>query len=276
MAFELPEAVTLASQMDAELRGKMIHQVVLSPDCASLIRQGFVNLDRVDLSGKTIRQVDSQGKWIFIHLEPDWNLMLAIESSGRILYQRPGEPRPDKFRARLEFADGSALTVHIIAWGFVRAARDGELASLNYPGQLGLSPVDRRQLTPNAFDGILDRSPKKILKVILTDQRTLAGIGIGYLQDILYQAHLHPGRKAASLAAPERQTLFDAIFETLGQAVRLGGSAFEVDLYGRPGGYVRRMGSHLQGQPCPVCGALIQKVSVSGAACFICPSCQSQ
>jgi formamidopyrimidine-DNA glycosylase len=274
MAFEFPETVTLAGQMDPELRGKTIGQVILSPDCASLIRQGFVNLDRVDLGGKTVSGVTSQGKWIFIHLQPDWNLMVAIESSGKVLFQRPGEPRPEKFRVRLEFEDGSALTVHIIAWGFVRAARDRELAGLNYPGPLGISAVDRRQFTPDAFDAILDRSPKKILKAILTDQRTIAGIGIGYLQEILYRARLHPGRKAGGLDAAERQRLYGAVLETLEEAVRLGGSALEVDLHGRPGGYPRRMGSHLLGQPCPVCGDIIQKVSVAGAACFVCPGCQ--
>ncbi len=273
MAFELPEAKTIAAQMDAELKGKTLRQVVLSPDCASLIRQGFVNLDKVDLSGKTIAGVTWEGKWIFIRLEPDWNLMIAIESSGRILLQRPAEPRPDKFRARLEFSDGCALTVHIIAWGFIRAARDAELPALNYPGKLGISPIDAGQFTPVALDEILERSPNKILKAVVTDQRVIAGIGIGYMQDILYRARLHPGRKAGSLTAEERQRLYTAIVETLNESVQQGGSALELNLYAHPGGYARRMGSHRQGQPCPVCGERIQKVNVSGA-CFICPGCQ--
>lgn len=148
-----------------------------------------------------------------------------------------------------------------------------ELPALNYPGKLGISPIDAGQFTPGAFAEILEHAHNKILKAVVTDQRVIAGIGIGYMQDILYRSRLHPGRKAGSLTAEERQRLYAAIVETLSESVRQGGSALELDLYAHPGGYARRMSSHQQGQPCPVCRARIEKVNVSGA-CFICPGCQ--
>ena len=274
MAFELPEAVTVARQMNRELQGKIIQRVVLSQDCASLIRQGFVNLDAVDLARKTVGPVTSQGKWIFMRLEPDWFLMFALESSGKILFRPLGAPQPEKFRVLVEFASGEGLAVHIQGWGFARAAQEGELKKLAYPGKLGLAPLDESQFSAEIFDRLLEHDHNKVLKAILTDQRQIAGIGIGYFQEIMYRAYLHPKRKAGMLQPAERAQLFAAIRATLGEAVGLGGSAGEVDLYGRPGGYQRQMGSHLLGRPCPRCGTVVEKVSVAGGACCVCPECQ--
>ena len=174
----------------------------------------------------------------------------------------------------LEFGGGERLTIHIQGWGFARAAQEDELKKWAYPGHLGLDPLDETQLSAETFDRLLVQERSKVLKAILTDQRQIAGIGIGYCQEILYRARLHPRRKAASLAQEERARLLSAIRATLGEAVRLGGSAAEVDLYGCPGGYRRQMGSHLLGRPCPRCGTTVAKLAVSGAACFLCPFCQ--
>jgi formamidopyrimidine-DNA glycosylase len=274
MAFERPEAVTVARQMDRVLPGKIIQHVALSQDCTSLIRQGFVNLDTVDLTGKTVGTVTSQGKWIFVRLEPDWYLTLALESSGKLLFQPVGSTPPEKFRLRFAFGSGEGLTLHLQGWGFARAARQDELKTWAYPGHLGLDPLDASQLSAEAFERLLAREGKKVLKAILTDQRQIAGIGIGYCQEILYRARLHPKRKAGSLAPAERAQLLAALRDTLGEAVSQGGSASEVDLFGHPGGYQRQMGSHLLGLPCPRCGTIVEKVSVAGGACHVCPGCQ--
>ncbi len=274
MAFELPEAVTVAQQMDRELPGKTIRRVVLSTDCASLIRQGFVNLDAVDLGGKTAGRVTSQGKWIFVRLEPDWFLTLALESSGKILFRPVGAARPEKYRLLVEFASGDGFSLHIQGWGFVRAAQQDVLKTWAYPGPLGVDPLDEVQLSGESFERLLEKGNNKVLKAILTDQRQVAGIGIGYCQEICYRAGLHPGRKAGSLSPAEKEELLEVLRSTLGEAVRLGGSASEEDFYGHPGGYARRMGSHMLGLPCRRCGAAIEKVSVAGGACCICPNCQ--
>ncbi len=274
MAFELPEAVTIARQMDCELPGKTIQRVVLSLNCASLIRQGFVNLDAVDLGGKTAGQVTSQGKWIFVRLEPDWYLTLALESSGKILFRPVGAAQPVKFRLLVEFASGEGFSLHLQGWGFARAAQQDVLKTWAYPGRLGLDPLDEKQLSDERFARWLVEGENKVLKAILTNQRQVAGIGIGYCQEILYRSGLHPGRKAGSLAPAERAQLLAALRATLGEAVRLCGSASEVDFYRRPGGYQRQMGSHMLGLPCPRCGTAIEKVSVAGGTCCICPECQ--
>jgi formamidopyrimidine-DNA glycosylase len=49
----------------------------------------------------------------------------------------------------------------------------------------------------------------------------------------------------------------------------------EVDLYNRPGGYIRRMDSRAAGQPCPTCGTPVEKTQYLGGACYFCPHRQA-
>jgi len=58
-------------------------------------------------------------------------------------------------------------------------------------------------------------------------------------------------------------------------AVTAGGRDTERDLLGRPGGYRCILDSRAAGEPCPVCGTAIEKMSYLGGACYFCPACQS-
>lgn len=274
MAFELPEAVYLSRQLNEVLSGRRIIHVHTRPACESLIRQGFVNLDEFSLERKAIDHVFSQGKWIFFRLRPDLNLMVALETGGKFSYYHFSDTIPDRFHIRLDFDDDTILVIQILGWGFAKVARDRNLASLTYPGKLGISPIDPNEFTYNAFCRILDLWEKKIIKDVITDQRSIAGIGNGYLQDILFSAKIHPKRKTGELIEKERKTLFTIIPSILNEAIQLGGSEFEYDLYGQPGGYQRKMSGQMNGKPCPKCDTLIEKITVSGATCYICPSCQ--
>ena len=92
----------------------------------------------------------------------------------------------------------------------------------------------------------------------LPEITVLAGIGNVYVQDPLFRARIHPLRKIDSLSEGEVEALWRAIRETLQESVDLGGSAWEMDLYGRKG---RWDGSYFlvayrEGKPCPVCGTV--------------------
>ena len=273
MAFELPEALHVARQMDAAIKGKRITRVHVGPACASLIRQGFINLDRVSVAKHDVTGVTSEGKWIFVRLMPDLYLLFALETGGKILYHTSQASLPAKFHIQLDFADGSFLTEQIVGWGWAKGVKESELPLQRYPGQLGLSPLDRA-FTLRHFRDILAQHGNKVIKYVLIEQRSIAGLGNGYMQDILFRARLHPKRKAADITQDEQKALYTAIRKTLKEAVRLGSSEFERDLYDTPGRYKRIMGEHMKGKPCPECGAPIEKLSVLGTPSYVCPSCQ--
>jgi formamidopyrimidine-DNA glycosylase len=271
MAFEIPEAVTVARQLNKELKGKTIDDVRLSAACVALIEQGFINLHTVRLNGRKVDAITSLGKWINIHLEPEMYLLFALETGGKILYHTNQASLPDKYHVRIDFNDRSFLTEQISGWGWAKGMLSEELETNRYPGHPGLCPLDEAAFTFPAFKRILAEDGSKITRQVLLDQNKIAGIGNGYLQDILFKAHIHPKRKVGSLNEEEQLRLYQAVCETLAEAVHLGGCEFSVDLYGRPGRYHRLMSEASKGQPCPRCSTLIEKISVLGGSCYICP-----
>ena len=75
------------------------------------------------------------------------------------------------------------------------------------------------------------------LKALLATEQRIPGLGNGVLQDILFNAHMHPKKKAGMLSTADRRLLFEATRTTLAEMVAGGGRDTETDLYGRPGGY---------------------------------------
>lgn len=103
----------------------------------------------------------------------------------------------------------------------------------------------------------------------------MAGIGNGYLQDVLFRAGVDPRRKVGEITADQQRALYDAVKETMQQAIAQNGRECERDLYGRPGSYQPIMDRNAKGKPCPECGTLIEKISYLGGSCYLCPTCQS-
>lgn len=274
MAFELPEAITVARQMQATLPGKRIKQVELSPACTSLIRQGFINLNGAYLDGQVVDSCHAHGKWIFLHLEDTLRLCFALETKGKILYHPSPLSLPPHWNVKISFSDTTSLTTHIIGWGFVKLLPEKQIILEAYPGHLGRNPLGD-DFTPEILGHMLHENPRKTLKAVLTDQHIIGGIGNGYAQEICFRAQLHPARKCVSLEDEQRATLYWSIRAILQEAVRLGGSELESDLYDQPGHFLRHMREAARGQPCLHCGTLIERISVQGASMYICPHCQT-
>ncbi len=274
MAFELPEAITVARQMETELLGKRVRAVTLGEKNACLVQQGFIDLDGQNLAGRRFGPVVGRGKWIAADLEPDLCMLIALESGGRVLYHAPGwQPTPQS-GIRFEIEGHGILEIQLIGWGFVRVTTRAAWQRVSHPVQLGIAPLDGVHFTLPVMRSLLAAHAGKNLKAFFIDQRQVAGIGSGYLQDILYRARLHPLRLAGSLVESEQERLFYAILHSLQTALALGGRESEVNLYGIPGGYTPAMSGQLRGRPCPECGSRIEKLLVQGGAVYLCPGCQ--
>ena len=107
---------------------------------------------------------------------------------------------------------------------------------------------------------------------ILRDQRTVAGIGRGYSDDILHRAKLSPYASLASLDRGERETLLASVRSILDEAL-------EAERR-RSGGLPTKIGDHFTvhgkyGSPCPVCGHDLRRVSYESHEVTYCPNCQT-
>jgi formamidopyrimidine-DNA glycosylase len=268
---ELPEIHNLAEQMNRELGGKRIAGVeVRQRKCLNVPVRQFEGL----VVGRTIEAVTSRGKWVFAALTPSAHLLLNLGMGGEALYHGPDDARPDKYQVKLDFADGSALSLRFWWFGYVHAVKAEQMSRHKMTASLGLSALDDAEFTHQRFGQMLE-GRRGAIKPLLMDQRNIAGIGNVYIQDILFRAKLHPSRRIPDITHEERKLLFRAIRGELRRATRLGGLAYEKDLYGRPGRFKRFRVGYREGQPCPECGTTIEKIRTGSTAQFICPSCQT-
>jgi formamidopyrimidine-DNA glycosylase len=272
---EMPEAQTIARQMDETLTGKTFEHF-----SRGKLTHKFLWLTRPAeeydalLSGKQVTGATSYGRSIILSIGED-HVLLFADLGGRILYHPQGQPLPAKYHLRWDFIDASSLTFNLQMWGFVGLLDRTALASHPYD-EVGIPPLSDG-FTSQRFDQLLEEYPdktKKGIKGFLVTSKHVHGIGNAYLQDILFRAKIHPSRKIPSLSSDERLNLYAAVQDTMAQAIKLGGREDERDLFDQPGGYTRLMSSQTVGKPCPECGTNIEKFAYLGGACYLCPCCQ--
>jgi formamidopyrimidine-DNA glycosylase len=147
------------------------------------------------------------------------------------------------------------------AWHVLTPGDEGPLAALG------------PEAVSDEFAGWLrETDDTRRIHTILRDQRTVAGVGRGYADDILHRARLSPYAQAAKLDARTREGLTEAIREVLEE-----GLAVERT---RTGGLPPKLGDHWVvhgkwGHPCPRCGEHLRRVSYESHEVTYCPACQT-
>lgn len=270
---ELPEAAVLAHQSAGVFGGKKIRSVVAahSPHkwawyCGDPQEYGSL------LTGTVITGANSYGGLVEISAG---EVKLLFGDGVNLRCFNAGEQLPARHQLLLEFDDGSSLVGSVQMYGGLWAFREGEFDSKYYfiarskPSPLS-DGFDRAYFASLSTEG-----PEQLsLKAFLATEQRIPGLGNGVLQDILFNARMHPRRKVASLSVADRQVLFDAIKNTLSDMTAKGGRDTERDLWGRPGGYQTKLSKNAAGQPCSVCGTPIKKESYLGGSIYICDKCQ--
>ena len=268
---ELPELTVLSKQMAKEITGKQIHKVeVHQPKCLNIPPERFVEA----VTGKTIRQIYNRGKWLFIKLEPDHYLLINLGMGADLLYFTPNSELPEKYQFKLTFTDQSGFTLRFSWFGYIHLLPQKELSQHKLTARLGISPSDKG-FTKEYLQKLLAKRKSRI-KSLLIDQKNIAGIGNVYIQDILFNARLHPNRKASTLSDQEISNLYDAIKTVLNSSIENGGLAYEKNFYGQKGNFNIQnfQVGYKTGKPCPVCSTPIEKIRTGTTSSYICPKCQ--
>jgi formamidopyrimidine-DNA glycosylase len=213
------------------------------------------------------------GKQIAIGLEGDLWLVLHLKIAGR-LHWKTGAVKPGGRNLLAIFGfDNGSLT--LTETGTQRRAAlhvaEGEagLAALD-PG--GIEPLE---IGVDAFATAL-RSENHTLKRALTDPHLLSGIGNAYSDEILHRAQLSPVAMTQKITVQEIERLYEATRDTLLEwtdrlrAEAPGEFPENVTAF-RPG-----MAVHGRyGEPCPRCGAKVQRVRHAANETNYCARCQT-
>lgn len=275
---ELPEVETVRRGLERFVVGRPMRLVEVMG--TRTVRRHPAEWLLTQLPGRVVRRVTRRGKYLVLGLDDEVDLVLHLRMSGQLRARTPSSgPRlaHTKLVVRLDgadelhFVDPRTFGEAFISAGRGASGRPIELA------RLGLDPV-LDGVDPEAL-AALSVSRSRPIKVLLTDQQLIAGIGNVYADEICFRAGLLPYRGAGELTDPEIERLAAAITSTLGEAIEYGGSTLRderyCDLFGAPG----RFQSHhfvygRAGQRCARCGTDVVGIRLAGRSSCYCPSCQ--
>lgn len=270
---ELPEVEALADHLRRHAEGSTIGRIDVS---------AFSVLKTFDppitaLHGQTVTGATRWGKYLGMQVG-ELYLITHLSRAGWLRWS-------DKLAATpLKPGKGPiALRVHLgkpgEAPGFdlTEAGTQKRLAvwvvtdPLSVPQIASLGP-DALSLTPDGLAEILSGSTAR-LKTVLTDQRTIAGIGNAYSDEILHTAKLSPFATGKGLSEGQLAALYEAMQSVLTDAVARSVGQQAATLKGE-----KRSGMRVHartGMPCPVCGDTVREVSFADKSFQYCPTCQT-
>lgn len=272
---ELVEATILSKQLNATILGKQITKVttLYSPHKFTFFHGDPQNYDSL-LRGRVIGQSSPNGGQVRMEIG---DLILVIGDGIDLRYYDKDGKRPTKHQLLMEFTDGSAISGSTQMYGFLWCVRECEFDNPYYlVGKEKPSPISD-QFDLEYFMKILAApgAEKLSTKAVLATEQRIPGLGNGVLQDIMYEAGLHPKRKVATYTEEDKVGLYHAVKETLSHMVEQGGRDTEKNLFGIPGGYRTKMSKNTVGKACLKCGQTIQKEAYLGGSIYYCSTCQA-
>ena len=225
------------------------------------------------LEGSRVQSVRRLGKRIVLEFDGELFLIIHLMIAGRFRWLAPGAKVPGKLGlAALDFPNGTLVLTEA---GSKRRAsmhivRGAEAVRAHDPG--GIEVLD---CSLEDFGAALTRE-RHTLKRTLTDPHVFSGIGNAYSDEILHRARLSPVQLTTNLGAEEIERLWRATRETLAEWTdRLradAGDAFPEKVTA----FRKEMAVHGKyNQPCPVCGAPVQRIVHADNETNYCARCQT-
>jgi formamidopyrimidine-DNA glycosylase len=269
---ELPEVETIKEDLRELVAGSEIERARVID--ASLVEQPSAEEFASRLEGVRITGARRRAKHLIVELGSRDSLVFQLKIGGQLLLVPPVEEPETALMLVLDL-DGDRRLFLRDETGFTRTRlldADELEARLS---SLGPEPLEEE------FDaGYLKRaigSRRAQIKPLLLDQKVVSGIGNIYADEILYDARLHPRRKANTLSEDEWEALYAAIRSNLTAGVEHRGTTVRLykDVLDRPGehqNYLRVFEKH--GRPCPGCEGEVVREKVSGRPTHFCPACQ--
>lgn len=271
---ELPEASVLSHQINETIGGKIILDVIAAHSPHKFAwYHGDPKKYHELLVGKKIDVSLPRSHWLEIKAGDS---RITFCEGINLRFHAEDEKRPQKHQLLIEFDDLTALSASIQMYGGMYCFKEGEFENEYYhvAGEKPSPLSDRFDWT--YFNQILsgEDTNKLSVKALLATKQRIPGLGNGVLQDILYNAGIHPKMKVGALSENSLEALYNSIKSTLTEMALQGGRDTEKDLFGCPGGYKTVASKNNLGKPCPKCGSLIKKESYLGGSIYFCSGCQ--
>ena len=268
---ELPEVEITARRLATALEGAEVESA-LAPGMVALksVKPPLEAIAGLEVAG--IRRV---GKMPVVELGPEsarLAFLIHLMSAGRLqLFDKRASMRDRRSRILIRIAGGRELRLREFgtkqrAWGKLMDA--GDVGSDEMVATLGPEAWPAPSL--EALAALVDQP--RHLHPLLRDQRTIAGIGRSWVDEILWEARLSPFKKGSELSGEEVERLHGSLAILDRAIVHYEGVVGETipDKMPMPLQVHRR-----EGEPCPRCGETIAAVHYAERITCYCPKEQT-
>jgi formamidopyrimidine-DNA glycosylase len=268
---ELPEVETTVRGLAALLNGERITRVVLHrPDLRFPFPEGLVQ----SLTGARVTGLSRRAKYGLIGTDRDTTLIFHLGMSGRWRIDPPEIGKHDHLLLETDahvFALNDARRFGFV--DLVDSARIDEWRTFAEMGPEPLGPDFTAAHLAKALEG-----RKQAIKLLLLDQRIVAGLGNIYVCEALFRAGIDPRRAGGTVSRAALGRLVKAVRAVLLQSIEDGGSSLRD--YARPDGELGYFATRFavygrEGEPCPNCPkGKIERIVQGGRSTWFCPKCQ--
>ncbi len=267
---ELPEVETTVRGLTRFLEGERIARIAVNrADLRRAFPPGLVQA----LTGATVIGLGRRAKYGLIHVNRGQTMIFHLGMSGRWRIDPEALGKHD----HLVIETGAG---HVLALNDARRFGSVDLVDTDqldgFPAFMALGPEPLGPgLTAKHFANAFENRIAAI-KLLLLDQRIVAGLGNIYVCEALYRARIRPDKPAGQVATAALGRLVIAIRAVLEEAIAAGGSTIRD--YAQPSGELGYFANAWkvygrEGEPCE-CGGKVARFVQGGRSTFWCPKCQ--
>lgn len=272
---ELPEVETIANDLSkagitkTKIENVAVHNV-------STVGKPSPEQFKKRLIGNQILSITRRGKWLILKLTNGY-LIIHLRMTGRFnIFKKKEEPIVKHEHIVLDFANGRQLRFH-------DTRKFGRWYLVDDPQEI-VEHLGPEPLEWNGKDfSIALRGKNRQLKPLLLDQEFIAGLGNIYVDEALWEAHLHPKKLSSDVTEKQAQILFAGIQKVLRRGIETSGTSLgkgKSNYYrieGTQGEHQEKLNVfRLTGKPCPRCGTIIKRIVVAQRSTHFCPHCQKE
>jgi len=281
---ELPEVEILKRDLEKVLPGKVIEKVKII-DFAKKIEPKNLSSK---LKGKKIKKVWRRQKMIIFDLDDGNFLVTHLKMTGQYVFEPkqgklifgghgvPGvEKVPNKFTHAIFYLENDGILYYsdLRKFGWLKLIDKKDLEQTFE--KFGIEPLTK-DFSLGYFKSLLEKYPKKHIKLILMDQAKIAGLGNIYAAEVLFASKVRPNRPAGKLTETEIKAIYNNIKRILSDSIKLRSTAENTYPNSKNiGGYTKKLKIYRrEGQKCVRCKAELKRMKNGGRSTVYCPICQ--
>jgi formamidopyrimidine-DNA glycosylase len=265
---ELPEVETTVRGLAHVLEGRRLTRVEVH---RADLRRPFPEDLGQRLTGARVTALSRRAKYGLVHTDRADTMIFHLGMSGRWRIDPETEDKHDHLL--LETEEGRRLALNDPRrFGSVDLVPTERLS--DFPGFAGMGPEPFDLSAEELHRRLSGRAAA--IKLLLLDQRIVAGLGNIYVCEALHRAGIAPKRPGGRVSLERLRRLVPAIRDVLEEAIAAGGSTLRD--YARPNGELGYFSKSFavydrEGEACG-CGTPVRRFAQGGRSTWHCPTCQ--